>query len=731
MADLDFSRNVPATQEGAPLAKLQRQDRVEVTPVPDLQGAISKYAQDTNVLSTIGASVAAKASNAIATKIGGELGKNPQGDLGPVITDFDKTMHESYRTQAQATLGLQANKLITDSNLEAAKATRITPDLIKKTNQSIASGLNSILQNAPDEIKPDLQLQFGNAQLHQADQLTERMIREGKEDFRNNTILANNQNAEDAHALAASGKFDEADRLLKSTMARNNSAVASNIGFTPQQAKVGTDTVRQTIVAGKLQYQYEKAVKEKKQDEFLKNLANRPSWISDADYPGAMESLRSYVSNKEALSSNYENLVMSDFKTKMAVDIGSITGNELQSALDKLSPTNASKLNLEYATAYKAYKKESYDQNNLALHWDDPTAQANASEKIKNNTFNGKVAYVMNQSPNTSRDDAEFQVAASAGADIPVFTTTMKKKLWGGDPGSMVSVAKQIDALQQSGNGHALAGLNEQDLALASDIKHNYNPADPASAARIITDNKENQDTTVRRDSEAAFSNMLFDNTRKNNTSTDDFILKTFGMQDSIFHGNKFDSPWAKSTYASDILSNYRTNFINTRRDNDRAISLTQQYVDNNYGKTSINGSSEWTLHPIEKACGFAEGEGTSIINKDIMRQLAKPLAKQKAKYDDKKTDVYWTMQTVTESKPGSLRLPGDVIERIHFIKHTREGVATKTEVYPLRLVGNNFNWDLNLETAHGPRSNFLEDPTIGVNTYTPDIKWIKEHPHG
>ena len=53
-------------------------------------------------------------------------------------------MSESYQTQAHATLGLQANKLILDTNLEMAKAPRLTPGLIDHANKQISIGLQSI-----------------------------------------------------------------------------------------------------------------------------------------------------------------------------------------------------------------------------------------------------------------------------------------------------------------------------------------------------------------------------------------------------------------------------------------------------------------------------------------------------------------------------------------------------------------------------------------------------------
>src|SRR4030095_13374662 len=114
MADLEFKHGVQQIPAAEPLAPtVKRSVSAETSTIPDLQGAISKYAEDTNWMSRIGSEVAVRSSNAIAAKLGSELGKNPQGDIGIPLTEFDATMQKSYETQAEATLGIQAQKLIT------------------------------------------------------------------------------------------------------------------------------------------------------------------------------------------------------------------------------------------------------------------------------------------------------------------------------------------------------------------------------------------------------------------------------------------------------------------------------------------------------------------------------------------------------------------------------------------------------------------------------------------
>ena len=129
--------------QGLPI--YESQVKVQSISVPDFQSSTEAYAESTNSLGAIGAKVAQTASNQMAAQLGGENGQTPHGDLSPSLTEFDKNFEQSYTTQAHATLGLQADKLITDSNLTVSSASRITPQLIANSQSSIGKGLQKNL----------------------------------------------------------------------------------------------------------------------------------------------------------------------------------------------------------------------------------------------------------------------------------------------------------------------------------------------------------------------------------------------------------------------------------------------------------------------------------------------------------------------------------------------------------------------------------------------------------
>jgi hypothetical protein len=717
MADLEFKRRVQEIPGTPDVPEYQRRENIKIIQNPDIQSAGERNAAATNWMSSLGSEIATRSSNALAAKLGNQMGENPEGDLLPSFTDFDKNVEQSYTTQAHATLGIEAQKLITKSNIELASYPRLDHSIISKSQAQIQQGLQKIYSLAPESIRPQLENQYDSVMIAQGESLIKRMIREQKEDRQNTLDLSSNYNTQNAYTLSLQGidldKNGDSIPALNAVKAiqksYENAVLMKDV--TPLQAKVAIDSARQSYLSGKIIRLGLEKQSEGKIEEFEKELADNPSkfGITPNDHNVVLKNFVGYINNQKALRNENENLNAQLMYNKIITN-PNISGTEWAAFEKTVSPLKAAQLKFHLLQAQNKKTGNNEGVNNLIAHYGDARVQAQSSPEIKNSAFTKSVKNIISSNPNIPIEQAEIQVAQSGAAPAPVFTQTLKIGLWSGDAAQMVEKARQIDELQLTGNGHALTGLNDSDLALASDISHNNNPADPSWSARMITENKENQDSKVRELSQAAFNNYVYQNTIKNNTTTDDWILSKFNITGGLF-STGIDSPWLKGRYVDDILSVYNTNYINTRRDENRATLLTQQYIKNNYGKTKINGSYEFSKHPIEKACGFNEGEGIPEINKDILRQISIPMENLKKKYEEKIVNEYWSVEPGKEN-------------RLQFVKHTREGLTQK---FPLRLVGNNFNWELNVETEDGPMSIFLAAPTIGVHKYTPDINWIRE----
>jgi len=721
MADLDFSRNVPdvpASSGPAVPKPYQRTETVQPVRMPDFQNAMTTYAADTNWMSFIGSQVAAKASDAIAQKIGGEMGKNPKGNLGPTFTDFDKTMKDSYNTQAQATLSLQANKLITDSNVETASATRITPSLIASTNQSIQKGLQNILKNAPDDVKPHMELQFGNAMLEQSANLSGRMIREQKEDQKNNNALATDMNTQHAYSFGLNGNEKAGLAAVENTRRLNEASAAARL-ITPETAKTNIDAARQSYLSGKQINQYEKARTQGKGEEYLKSIADKkPKDLSDSDYMSVTNNLMQYVNNQDALRSQNQSLALAKFQTSVAMNpMAPNMTQQMDELKNNVSPEAYEKAQLDYINAVKAYNLEQGNVNEAMATWGDAAASARRTEKATNNGFDRLTARLVQQrdqqgSP-ISNDEAEVQVAASAGGRVPVFEKSLDNKLLSGNPNSIASAANQMDMLDRMEQGRVYAGVSQKGKAIATLFQQQKGSMPDQDLARQITDNLSNVDDKMQKTLDNSW-NLILSNEGAGGLgagkSLADFALQEVGLDSR--HNKALGGAYFGIIYGNDIYNQLNSNFIATRGDYDAAKKMTQDYVDTHYGDTYVNGFKQKTDSPIEKYLGYKGNAITPYVQNDMLNQLSVSFASAKKDHPND----YW--ETVPLKK-GMLSQTAPEISR---------HVNGKEFRYPVELVGRAGNqWDVVVKTPTGQRSLFLVAPHLGVTTYKPNKEAIEK----
>lgn len=725
MADLEFRHGVSQVPAGAELpSPYHRTVSAEVTPTNSMYGGISEYADASNWMSRIGSTVAAKASNAIATKLGAEMGRNPKGDLGIPLTEFDEVMQKSYKTQAQATLGLQANRLITESNIEMAKANRITPELIDKTNKNISMGLKNIFSNAPADIQPHLEYQFGNVQLGQMADLTERMLREQKTDRKNNTALASNMNAEHGYSFGLRGDEKAGLAAIENTRKLNEADVASRI-TDPQTAKTNVDTVRKSYLSGKVIHEYEKAKSDGKGEEYLKSLADKkPDDISDTDYMSVTNNLLAYVNHQDQLRNEDEQLRLAKFnvaitQNPMSPDMGS----QLQDLKNNVTPVAFEKAQLNYINAVKTYNKEQGELTDASAVWNDPGAFSRLTEKAINRNFDNMTSKLYQQKADEgkpiSMEEAEVQVASSAGGKIPVFQKSLENKLLSGNPQSIASASDQIEMLNHMEAGRTYEGISQRAKAIATMFQQQRGSMPDTDLARQLTDNLSNIDPTMQKTLDNSWNQILSVKGASgpgSNKSLAQFALSEVGLNDNELGGKYFGV-----IYGNDIYNQLNSNYIATRGDYSAAQKMTQDYVDNHYGRTYVNGEQQITDSPIEKYLGYKGNEVTPYIQKDLLDQLSVSFAKAKEEHPSD----YWEIVPPKKQDSSLMgRFFSDTAPEVTRHVVTQNGV--KEYRYPVNLVGRAGNqWDVVVKTPYGQRNLFLVAPHVGVTTYHPNKEAI------
>jgi hypothetical protein len=717
MSDLDFSHNVKEIPAAQALPNpLKRSVGIETQNIPDIQGAVHNYAENTNWMSNVGSYVAAKASDALATKLGGELGKNPQGDLGIPLTDFDKVLRKSYETQAQTTLGNQANKLITDSNIELASSPRVTPDLIASTNKQVTAGLQSIFKNAPQELRPSLELHYGTVLLNQNEHLVNRMLGEQKEDRQGNLELSVKTAAQNTYSFGISntnldknGDSKAALDLIKTTEKMASVSLAMH-DITPLKAKVMVDTVRQSYLSGKTIREGLAAEKVGKLGEYEKKLSERTD-ISNEDREAVLHNFSTYFNNQKGLRADSENLISQQMHNRIISDPTNISGLEWAKFEESVSPLKAEQMKFHWIQALKSKQQQSFSVTELIQNYGSGDAHARASTELKNAAFFKNLQTTMKNNPNMTQENAAVQVAMSAGAPVPVFVQSLNNNLTSGNPENIDKAANQIQSLKDLEADHALIGVSKQAEVIAFQYNHQKGSmpdSDFDESMQKTLDNIWNLKLSAKGAGGIGASKSL-----------GGFALREVNLNGKDFGGKSFEV-----LYGNDIYEQLRSNFDSSHGDYDTALKMTQEYVDKNYSQTRVNGGIHITDRAIEKSLGYKDTDVVPFIQQDLLNQMSVNFEKHK----DEKNE-YWSIKPVKTDTSGRRSSFRKIYPPAEIVRHVKTDKGVKDYSYPINLVGRPGNaWDVVVQTPTGPRNLFLVASNLGITTYTPNQEEIRKN---
>jgi hypothetical protein len=728
MADeFSFSKNVPSVGNASSIPILQRQEgKVNQVTTPEFQSSTEALAASQNNLSAIGAKVAQTSSNEQAQILGNQMGKNPQGELTPSFTEFDANLEKSYHAQADATLRTQGQKLVDDSQILMAQSPRLTPELIAKSQNNVQLGLNKIAEQAPLAIKPDLQASFDSQALDLNRKFQDRYISEQREDHKNNAINAIGVATQNIMNMAMANDMKGAGLNLKAINQYANSMLA-NGSFTPEEARIYKQTGQQTLLNGQFSAMAVQAQKENKLPEFEKDYADKKlpgmEGMTNEQWVATGQSINQQTNFVEQMKSQEQNLTSQNMLNRIASNVGSITGAEWKAYQNSVTPIEAAKMEFHYIQARNKNNRSSTAVMDLMKYYGNPEAHANAPEKVRNATFNAAVNYSVEQAQRNgtqlSHEDAEVQVAASAGAPVPVFIKDLNNKLISGNPAMIESGAMQYHSLQSIGAGKALIGISKSAKAIMASYEGLRDSRDPATAAAEATDRVVNQDSVVQKAIQEKWSNQLQTATNSG-TPLPDYALKKVGLSKT-----SFINPALANTYGSDILNTYSDYYSLTRGDDSAALKLTKDYVDENYGETRVNGGSFQTMHPLERIAGFKDFDGVPYIQQDVVNQFSKQMVPLKDAYDAKTSNEYWDVSPLSKEPHGVFKGTYDPIQ---LRRHTRVGNSEKVENFNVVLHGNAFDsWDVAVQSDSGMRNLFQTAPMLGIVNYRPNIKAIQD----
>lgn len=616
---------------------LDRQASLKTTgATPNFQKAFADLGESQNNLSAIGAKVAQSASNQMAQKLGYESGKNPHGDLFPSVTEFDKNFADSYHQQANATLSLQAQKLLDDTQIELAKAPRLSDGMIQNANAQLAKGLSKLTEMAPTAIKGKLEASFASSMLDLNKHNQLKLVSEQREDQKNNLKNAISLNQQKAYELGMNGDYKGAQAAHESAIHMADNALANRF-ISPEEHREIKETARQNQLNGEYVNKYMQALQEGKGAEFEKEYAKGPKkgmtykeWITTGH---AIVNQDNFMSRLRAESENAE---IAKFKTRLELGASTITPSEIQSVMSNISnETTKEELHLLYLKKLTSQNKSQAEVDEILKNPLNTKVLATASTENLNkaweNSVNNRMQRAEKEGAPISRADAEVEAAQSFGRAIPAFTNGINLKMSSQNPDLIEEGGRQIHALQEAGAGQALNGVTKESKAMYAGFKAIRNSIDPNKAAQILHNNVYNQDETMQKANDEKWT-LRLKKIPKGQTP-DIFALKLTGLNP--------DKMLNATVYGNDILREYQEYFTMLNGDDLTAQQLVKDSVKQNYGETFINGQPQTVYHPIEKVLNLPEN-AIPVVHLDIIEQMEPQLAKVKKEYEEGKVNEYW-----------------------------------------------------------------------------------------
>ena len=744
---------------GQRLPEYERQVGAEPTAQPNVQGAFQQYASDTNTLGAIGAKVAQVASTALASELGAQAGKNPHGDLTPALTDFDKTFAESYVTQAQSTLGLQANKLIADSNLEITKAPRITPELISRTHQQVSQGLQKIYSLAPAAVRSKMESQYSNLQLNLTQQLTERMVREQRQDQKDTLLTAGQTNSENAYTLEMNGTNLNKDGdsqpaldAVNSTIASANANIKSHI-ISKQQGKILIDGANISRLTGKYVRLGQQALKDKKLPEFLKNLSEKSKDIPDVYHDDVVNGVYKHFVQQQNLVNQDENLHVAKFNTSIIQDVNGITGEQIADLKANVSPIKYQEAMTRYYFRLGKSTSLTNGVNRLNANFNNKEVYANSTPEVINKSFYDHVQQHMTnmQKDGTpiSQDEAEAQIASIAAGPIPVFIKTLNLKLQSANPIDLETAGRQVDFINSSNKGQNIIGISDKSKAMYGLYQTLRESHPHLEAATIAHQTVFNQTTELQKYIQDQWTSKLKQIQHDGEFNT--YFQLTNGFHHSYipFKSQGESLIFDHAAFINQFRTKLHAYFNYTGCDMNTAQNLAANDINSMYDYSHVNGTKEYAFNPLEKYLNMPDS-GLPIVQQDIIRQLSKSLESTKQLYDEGKLDWYWYANPLKQldakkvnASYQDMLVAGVPLQKQSFEKtplkeyplETQPMSVTKIfkdghrEEYPLIVQadawnensGNNNQWHYMIKTDSGAIPLSQTNPMLGFATYIPN----------
>lgn len=615
---------------------------------PNFTGAMTNLASSPSVAAQVGAQVASAATNRLMQEKGLELGKDPQGNL-PVlpINDYLKQLETSYNAQAQATLSLRAQQVINEANEEMAKNPALSTEDIQGYKQTLQDTLGDISKLAPTGVRENLKNSFDSTLQSNTHQYVLKMNERKRKEAANTQEVYIDSQFKNMQELAINGDDYGAEDAYGNAMAQLDDRLAAR----DMTAQEHAAKIRELDIVYQQSKMLNEALAAEKKDKLEKYLAampdKKPTTMSFADYSVAMAGVSKAMAQREQAKSSNRSMMISEAITNSVLTGQPPSVQQTTALKDQLTTQqfNETMLRINSALTQKTAKMTAEDK----LYADRMSGEAwyEANPKAQKVVFDKMTAEEQALAEAKGQGISEIQAMTNVAKKIPIAVRPYQDRL-----NQRISSGSAQEALEAAFAYQAMSGGDFQDASKVSSLdekakvaaammnlnaSNDLSPEEKVSLARNAAYNRTTEQSKAIENSYARF--------KQENLSTPSdirkFVKEVTGTVDtSLVH--------EASSLNDDILATHKKFYELAGSNEEVANQLTQEYVNNHYGYTNINGTQEYVLNPLERVAGRLSSSSIPLIHEDAVNQLNEQLKLNNERYAQGLSDVHYEVQMPT-----------------------------------------------------------------------------------
>lgn len=623
---------------------------------PNFTGAMTNLASSPSVAAQVGAQVASAATMKLMQEKGLELGKDPNGNL-PVlpINDYLAQLNSSYNAQAQATLSLRAQDVVNKANEEMARKRVTSTEDIQNYKDTLQNTLNDISKLAPTGVREQLKNTFDSTLQNNTHQYVLKMDAQQRKEAANTQEVYIDSQFKNMQELLINGDEYGAEDAYGNAVAQLNDRLASrDMDAQEHAAKLRElDIVYQQSKMLNEAFAAEKKHGNEGIEKYLDGMADKkPADMSYADYSVAMAGVSKAIAQREGQKASNRNMIISEAVSNTVATGQPPSVQQTMAMKNELTTQqfNETMLRINSALTQKAAKVSAEDM--LYNNRMSGEAWYEASPKTQKVVFDKMTKDEQALAETQGQPISEIQAMTNVAKKVPIpikpYQDRINQRISSGSSQEALEAAVAYQAMTGGDFQDAakLSGLDDKAKVAAAFMNLNassdLSPEEKVSLARNAAYNRT---TEQGKAIESAYGRFYRDNLSTKNDANK-FVKNLTGTVDStLVHEG--------SALTDDVIAAHKKFFELANSNEEVASQLTQDYINNHYGYTNINGTKEYVLNPVERIAGRLNSASIPLIHEDAVTQLNKQLELNNARYKSGLSDVHYEVE-MPKAKDGT-----------------------------------------------------------------------------